>query len=250
MSIFVCGDTHGNSVDFDKIKQFNQRYKKVSKMDDILIQLGDFGLVWYPLGIYKNQEYWLNWISTRKFKMFVVLGNHENYDIIKTFPECEMFGGKVQYLETEGQFGKGIIYFAKRGEIYNIDGKTFWCFGGALSIDKDHRIEGISWWKDELPTYLEYEEGMKNLDKVNWRVDYVLSHTCPVSIIGDVMQKTPIITGKFKDPVAEYLYEIYKKLEFKEWHFGHFHTDIRLDYSNTNDSIFQCHYENTPFKLF
>jgi hypothetical protein len=243
---FVCGDTHGKH-DFNKLRKW-QEGKTLTK-DDVVIQLGDFGFIWERLGKNKDQEYWLNWLANRKYILLVILGNHENYDEIETLPYTEMFGGQVQYYESIGRFGINRIYFAKRGEIYTINGKTFWAFGGALSVDKDSRTLGISYWEQELPSYAEYEYGMKSLDKVNWEVDYVISHTCPSIIIGDIINRTPYTEGKFKDPVAEYFTEIYKQLVFNEWHFGHFHEDMALDYKNTNDGLFKCHYNNEPFEL-
>ena len=245
---YVCGDLHGK-CDMSKLRVKHWPEQKNLSKEDVLIQLGDFGWIWYELGTNKDQEYWLNWLSTRNYTLLVVLGNHENYDVIENLPECNMFGGIVQYYESNERFGTGKIYFAKRGEVYNINNKIFWTFGGALSIDKDSRTPGVSWWEGEIPSWYDYEYGMKNLDNINWNVDYVLTHTCPINIIGNILQHTIYTEGKFKDPVSEYLFEVYKKLEFLEWHFGHMHNDIRLDYSDTNDGIFYCHYNKIPHKL-
>jgi hypothetical protein len=245
---FVVGDTHGFGFDMRKIKKAWSEQKSLTK-DDVLIQLGDAGFIWYPIGTNPDQEYWCNWLATRNYTLLVVLGNHENMDEIEGLPECEMFGGRVQYYESVGRFGTGRIYFAKRGEIYEINGKKFWSFGGALSTDKDYRTPGISWWEGELPTLQEFEHGMKSLDKVEWEVDYVISHTFPVTIIGDIIHRTPYTEGKFTCPVAEYFFEIYNRLQFKEWHGGHLHEDIRLDFTDTNDGIFHCHYTKPPYEL-
>lgn len=245
---FVCGDLHGKT-DLNKIKIAKWPEQRELSKEDVLIQLGDFGWIWHKIGTNPDQEYWCNWLSTRKYTLLVVLGNHENYDEIEELPWTEMFGGQVQYYESVGRFGTGRIYFAKRGEIYNINGKTFWAFGGALSIDKDTRTPGVSWWEGELPSWWDFEYGMQQLDKVNWNVDYIVSHTCPVNIVGEIIHKTPYTEGKFKDPVAVYFFEIYKKITFKEWHFGHFHEDICLDYSSTGDGIFQVHYNKPPKEL-
>ena len=53
---FVCGDIH---VPWD-IKKLNTKMwpdgKDLTK-EDILFQLGDFGGLWYPVGVNKEQEY-------------------------------------------------------------------------------------------------------------------------------------------------------------------------------------------------
>lgn len=248
MSIYLCGDTHGFGSDFQKIKDWNSENKKELSKDDLLIQLGDAGWIWYPIGTHAEQEYWCNWLGTRNYTILVVLGNHCNYDEIENLPECEMFGGTVQYYESVGRFGTGRIYFAKRGEIYTIEDKTFWAFGGALSLDKDIRTLGIDYWEGELATWYEYEHGMKSLDKVDWKVDYVVTHTCPMNVIGDFISATIWTQGKFKDPTAEYLMEVYKKLSFKEWFSGHLHVDKTIDYGERGK--FTVCYNNLPKRIF
>ena len=66
-----------------------------------------------------------------------------------------------------------------RGQIFKIDGLKFFTFGGAYSIDKMSRAEGISWFPEEIPSREEYEEGWKNLEKEDFQVDYILTHTAP-----------------------------------------------------------------------
>jgi predicted phosphodiesterase len=244
--IFTCGDTHGKT-DLKKIRKWDEA--KTLTKQDVLIQLGDFGWVWYPIGSNPEQEYWVNWLATRKYTLFVVLGNHENYDQIYTLPVIEKFGGKVRELKSKGRHGEGSIYFAERGEVYNINGKTFWCFGGALSNDKEYRTLGKDYWSQEQPTWDEFIYGKQSLDKVDYKIDYILTHTCPLNIMCDIIHRTPYTEGKFKDPVAEYLWEIYKKVTFKEWRFGHMHEDIKLEYSDTNDGIFYCQYNGAPIEI-
>jgi len=45
------------------------------------------------------------------------------------------------------------IFFAKDGEIYNINNKKTMVIGGAYSVDKYYRLgRGYSWWEDEQPS--------------------------------------------------------------------------------------------------
>jgi hypothetical protein len=247
--IFMAGDTHGWTRDTKKLtaKGFPES-RKLTK-EDVVIQLGDFGWVWYPFGQNKEQEHWLNYLATRTYTLVVCLGNHENYDEIETLPLIDKFGGTVRVIERDSKkFGKGEIYLLERGQVYTINGKTFFAFGGAKSYDMTNRIEGKSWWRHEVPTYAEFEQGMVALDEVNWEVDYIISHTCPTTIMGEFIHISEY-EPKFKDPVAEYLSEVYKKIKFKEWHFGHHHMDLRVDLSNTDDGIFQCHFKKQPYEL-
>ena len=91
-----------------------------------------------------------------------------------------------------------------RGEIYTIEGKTFFTFGGGYSIDQPLRKENVSWRPQEMPSKQEYENGLTHLEKVNNQVDYILTHTAPDETVyflstikqfrikGDVYQEFPL----------------------------------------------------------
>lgn len=77
------------------------------------------------------------------------------------------------------------------------------------------------------------QNGIKNLEKVNYKVDYIVSHCCPTniqSLLGGENYK--------RDYLTDYLQEISEKCEFKEWYFGHYH-----DYRQVN-SQFTLVYED------
>ena len=68
------------------------------------------------------------------------------------------------------------------------------------------RIRDYSWWDLELPTDEEMKNGIKNLEKVNYKVDYIISHCCPTSI------QTLLNPSYKKDILTDYLQEISEKL--------------------------------------
>ena len=74
------------------------------------------------------------------------------------------------------------ILFAQDGEIYEFAGKKAIVIGGAYSIDKYYRLSGGGpWFESEQPdewikAYVEAQ-----LKKVKWEIDYVFSHTVPLS---------------------------------------------------------------------
>jgi hypothetical protein len=79
----------------------------------------------------------------------------------------------------------------------------------------------------------EMKNGIKNLEKVNYKVDYIISHCCPTNI------QVLLGGGTYKnDYLTEYLQEISEKCEFKKWYFGHYH-----DYRQVN-SQFTLLYKN------
>ena len=148
------------------------------------------------------------------------------------------------------------IFRLRRGEIYNINDKKIFTFGGAKShkdqekynYDKKKKLKlQPSWWPQEIPSEEEFEYGLLNLEKHNYEVDYILSHTCPHSIIQKLNNETADIDlERINDPVSIYFEEILQKTNFKEWHFGHHHKDICIEHLNKK---FFCHYKEFPNKL-
>jgi len=246
--LFVCGDTH-SPHDIKKLSGKNWKEQKELTKDDVLVQLGDFGGIWYPLGLNKEQEYWLEWLAAKKFTTAVVLGNHENYDVIETLPWTTKWGNELQYWESP----KGNrIYFFKRGAIYNINGHKCLTIGGAHSIDKAYRTEGQSWWRQEDITAKEIEACFVELDEKGYDVDYVFTHTCPARMVMEFVHLTMYNQGKLKDFTAEFLEEIDNKVDFKEWHFGHMHCDwkyIEKNDDGTDGDTYWCHYNKSPHEI-
>ena len=77
---------------------------------------------------------------------------------------------------------------------------------------------------NELPTEEEMQNGINNLEKVNYKVDYIVSHCCPTSI------QTIIGRGTYKkDYLTDYFQKIMEKCEFKKWYFGHYHDNRQVN---------------------
>ena len=148
--IYVTGDTHGEH-DFFKLWFFALHNKDLTK-DDYVIIAGDFGGLWEEKTLQKD----LDRFSELPFTVLFVDGNHENFDLINAYPVVQWKGGKVRKIRDD-------ILHLTRGQVFEIDGKKIFTFGGGTSVDKWMRQEGVSWWKQELPTYDDQEEGYKNL---------------------------------------------------------------------------------------
>ena len=112
-------------------------------------------------------------------------GNHENHELLNSMEVSSWNGGRVH------QVGER-VYHLMRGEIYSIYGNNFFTFGGARSVDKDRRKEGVSWWKEEEPSIKEMEYGkeqiLNNIDKI----DYVITHETPLLARKYISRQKPI----------------------------------------------------------
>lgn len=231
--IYITGDCHGDYSRFN-MKNFPEQ-KELTK-DDYVIVCGDFGF-WHDSG---EQRWWLRWLSKKTFTILWVDGNHENFDLLKTYPVEEWHGGKVQYITPS-------VLHLMRGQVYEIGGKTFFAFGGAASHDAvcilnpdapsfryqksrlkrlrlPYRVEHVSWWKEELPSEEEMREGVLNLEKHHYQVDYIMTHCAPTSI-QELMKKKK----RNPDILTDYLEEqVFRKAEYENWFFGHYHGEGRV----------------------
>lgn len=220
--IYLTGDTH-IPIDVSKLKVKNFPEQRKMTRNDYVIVLGDFGLLWRKN---KTYEHWLNHLSNKKFTLLWIDGNHENHEWINSLEVNMWNGGKVHYISPN-------IIHLMRGQVFNIDGYKFFTCGGALSIDKEYRTEGKSWWPQELLSNAECEEALNNLESVNNEVDYILTHTCPTDLITPMFN----IVDIYNDPTGKFLAEINNRVKFSHWYFGHWHE--KRDYEN-----FHCLYNN------
>ena len=88
---------------------------------------------------------------------------------------------------------------------------------------KMFRINRVSWWKEELPSDEEIQNAERNLAKVDFNVNYVLSHCAPQSIVSWLM-------GGFTQPdkLTMYFEDLARRLTFRNWFFGHYHDDRKI----------------------
>lgn len=93
--------------------------------------------------------------------------------------------------------------------------------GGASSLDKKYRKLGVSYWEEELPSESEMLTRINNLRKVDYKVDYVITHTAPleyIRLLGCEPRNDEIHLNCYLDNIRT-------NLNFSHWYFGHFHTD-------------------------
>lgn len=232
--IFVTGDTHADYTRFATDSFPEQR--TLSKSDYVII-CGDFG-IWDGS---KEENYWLDWLEQKPFTTLFIDGNHENYDLLGTFPVTQWHGGLVQHIRPS-------VIHLMRGQLYEIDGKRIFTMGGAASHDIEdgilepdapdykqkrtllekqgklmYRVNHRSWWQEEMPSDTEYDTARKTLDACGWEVDFIFTHCGPTSVI------TFMSKGFYQaDRLTDFLEEINQKCDFKYWFFGHYHDNRQI----------------------
>jgi len=206
------GDTH-IPIDIKKLSNKNFLEQKNLTKSDYVIICGDFGGVWDQSN---EEKYWIKWLDNKSFTTLFVDGNHENFTLLNNYDVEFWNGGKIHKITDS-------IYHLMRGQIFTIDGLKFFTMGGAASHDKVYRKENKSWWPQEIPSYNELREAVKNLSKNNWKVDYIITHCAPNSI-------QYFLADWYKcDTITNFFELIRFNCKYKKWYFGHYHKDLVVD---------------------
>ena len=212
---FVTGDIHGA---LHCITDFIEKYN-LGEGDNIIV-LGDVALAWrkdlqdYNFKI-EQYERWCNGVH-----LYWIEGNHENFDIIKTWA-----------LNEKGIYDNSKhIHYCSRGSILNINGKKALCIGGADSVDKIYRTQGLDWWKEEQITE-------KDIVNISGHFDYVFSHCCPKSVFDNnkvyLCTLTNINENNAIHKSEQVLENLKNKITYNKWFFGHYHVNRQLDNKHT-----------------
>lgn len=241
--IFVTGDTHADFKRRFNTENFPEQ-KEMTK-DDYVIICGDFGGIWDYEGESSYETWWLNWFESRNYTLLFIDGNHENFDRLNIYPEKQWHGGWAHEIRPH-------VLHLMRGQVFEIDGKRIFTFGGASShdiqggiLDPDdpyfyekrkrlshgflpYRINHYSWWKEELPSQEEMDEGLKNLDKHNNCVDFIVTHCCATST-----QEQLVFRKREPNLLTDYLETIRQNVTFQKWYFGHYHDNITINERET-----------------
>lgn len=236
--IYITGDCH---ADFRRFNTENFPEQSAMTKDDYVIICGDFGGVWVKDEESEKEKWWMDWLENKSFTTLFVDGNHENFDRLYSYPVEEWNGGKIHRIRPS-------VIHLMRGQVFTIDGKKIFAFGGARSHDisggileyddpdfhkkrkelernfKPYRVNHYSWWEQELPSEEEMEDGIRNLILNDNKVDFIVSHCCASStqaLIGEGWYK--------RDYLNEYLEKIRRSVQFKKWIFGHYHDNRNVN---------------------
>lgn len=85
------------------------------------------------------------------------------------------------------------------------------------------------WWDNEQPSKSTKQHVENQLEKNNWTVDVVLTHTCPFDFEPVDMFISGIDQDSVDDSTEKWLQEIERKLNYKHWYAGHFHIDRKVN---------------------
>lgn len=225
--IFLCGDLHGDSIPY---YNFISRNKIDDK--DYIIFLGDFGANYF---LNKRDNRFKQEMNEMPGIKIILRGNHES----RIAPLAESKPGNWKFLfvnkkaadETlisgffyhEKEYPK-IWYMKDKPAIYIIGGKKVLTLPGAYSVDKYYRIENhLRWFEDEQMSQEEIEGLREMINKRPFKVDAILSHTCPLKYEPKDLFISFIQQSSVDKTMEKFFDEIDDKLKPHVWAFGHFH---------------------------
>lgn len=151
--LYILGDLHGEW----------QRLHTIRNMvdaDDVLIQVGDFGM--YP---HTLKELAALFPDGFPCKVLVVDGNHEDFNIINAWPK-----------DTLTEFHKNFFY-VPRGYVMELDNQLVGFLGGAESVDKAWRTPGIDWFAEERVSQDDVDLLVRNINQRP--LDILITHSPP-----------------------------------------------------------------------
>jgi len=216
--IFITGDTHGDQRRLGSALTAMRSYSAAEKY---LIVCGDFGFLFSSQESEQEERFLDDLAHLHDEGIFFLFidGNHENHRRLNDLPVETWNGGRVHFLRSN-------VIHLMRGEVFQLEGRTFFTFGGAVSTDQLYRREHffhtgeLIWWPEEQPTLDDYAHGRETFSCLD-RVDYVLSHTAPA-----FAQQEMCLPAFWEErPLNLYLDEVRRTLDFSHWFFGHYHLD-------------------------
>jgi hypothetical protein len=155
--IAMAGDWHGN-LDYARLALKFARNRGAEGV----IHLGDFG-IWPG----KPGKLYLDGIAKtlRQLRMWalVVDGNHEDHDQLDALA-----------LDEHGTRPlRDRLWHLPRGMRWMWHEKRWLALGGATSLDRKHRIEGVNWWPQES---IDYATANRVIDE--GPADFMVTHDC------------------------------------------------------------------------
>lgn len=178
--MYFIGDVHG---EFDK-------YKKIIEKIPNSIQVGDLGLGFFQ----KSDKQYKDLIKANPEHKFI-RGNHDNPNVCQ---EMQTYLGNFGYLNKKD------IFF----------------FSGAYSIDKNCRVEGLSWWKNEELNLDQFKKALELY--VENKPEIVVSHDCPQSIFLHLFYEND------SSQTRRFLDLLFFEHKPKIWIFGHHHISKKI----------------------
>ena len=209
--ICFTGDIHGQFM------PLIYNIQNAGLRDEDVIVAGDIGMGFYDLNYYIST---FNALNKRLLKinvhLYFIRGNHDKPDYFNDPPiEFESFSH---------------VHLVHDYRVLHLQKYNILCVGGATSVDRKFRIEGVDWWKNE--NVLQYDKLIcKNIDIV---VTHCAPIFCPpsydrISWMDDELDRKSREERIF---LANMYFDLLKNSKPRYWFYGHYHNTYCCELSN------------------
>lgn len=204
LDLYVVGDIHGEFREL--VYNLTERYRI---HDAVVIIAGDVGFGFESPGHYEHLYGRLKEkLEKHNLLIYCIRGNHD---------DPEYYGGQYSVdlprLKTLPDW-----------TVLEFWGKDILVLGGAVSVDKELRTPGDTWWEGEETTQLSIQELRENYG----RVYCIISHDAPISF-QPVISRTPMMSLEIYQGILknrEWLDTVLWELLPRRWYHGHYHQSI------------------------
>jgi hypothetical protein len=233
--IIVVGDVHGRFNEF-KIGVRNILNETQNETEPInFVQVGDFGLGFKQPGLtFQDLADLDNDLILRNSHVWVIRGNHDN----------------PAFWNPSTGYRFQNIHFVQDDSILELDGKQCYFAGGAISIDRIARRNGVDYWASET-----YSHKQKVIDNP---IDLIFTHDVYQEISNFSIHTADIVKSWIERDKFLYADLLAQQYELKclyenislntktiKWYHGHYHQSSICYYDNDS---FTCGLAELEFK--
>lgn len=208
--ILIAGDTHGELNWSKRLVKYAAEHRIKT-----ILQVGDFG--YWP---HRNAgQTFLVELSkacvARNIHWYWIDGNHENHDWL----DAEGAFGADEFKETYPN-----LFYVPRGHRWVWSGISFLGLGGAVSIDRQYRVPGDSWWAREAIT-------MADADKAcaGGKADVMITHDAPDGVNFPIEMISHSASQAHRELLRQVVNEVNPRLLIH----GHYHERFTSMVGNT-----------------
>lgn len=233
--IFI-GDPHGLRA----IQDILEHFTKDVPDNTIMFFCGDIGIGFSDIEKQSKTLDKCNDIAVKhNYYLILVRGNHDNPDLFI----------------NNSSLNKSNIKLVEDYTIIKTFDKNVLCIGGAISIDRSHRVERKTYWKNETVKPIDDFLSI-DIQYADFNIDIICAHSSPTyikpvntSVVdqGSIVNNWSIWDSKLKqdnwddrhtlDDIYEFISKYHK---ISHWIYGHFHNSFYSVENNTEFIGLDC----------
>lgn len=196
--ILYIGDVHGR---FHLLNSLIEKFISTHGKPSQIIQVGDLGYGFPTDPCYVPRD--------KTIPFYFIDGNHDNHDKLKKY-------------RTQNS-----VHHIKRGTLQTLENQRVVFCGGGTSIDRIYRIEGVSYWRDEVITAKDIEKCL-----LHKTADLIVTHECPKDFF-EYLELPFFIEDPSCEGDRSLLNVLKEELKPSTWIFGHYHEKHENTVDNT-----------------